>query len=71
MMKSSSVQVTVDFNGRARPGGYTVSIKPEGGEVVGSYGGSGNLDSRDQMTFEDVPPGKSLSGRPDPGPDGE
>ena len=72
MMKSASVQVTIIFNGKARPGGYMVSIKPEGGEVVGSYGGSGNIDAQDRMTFENVPPGKYfLQGRPNPGSDGE
>ena len=39
MMKAASVRVTVDFTGRERPAGYIVSIAPEGGEVVGSYGG--------------------------------
>ena len=49
-----------------------VKIEPEGGEVVGSYGGSGNIDAKNQMTFEIVPPGRYvLRGRPNPGSDGE
>ena len=72
MLKSSRVRVTVDFTARERPGGYIVMIAPEGGEVIGSYGGSGNLDARDQMTFENVPPGRYLlRGRPNPGADRE
>ena len=44
----------------------------EGGEVVGSYGGSGNIDARNQMTFKTVPPGRYvLRGRPNPGSDAE
>ncbi len=47
-----------------------VSMKPEGGDVVGSYGGSGNIDARDQMTFPIVPPGRYVVwGRPNPGSD--
>ena len=72
MMRAASVRVTVDFTGKERPEGYIVSMKPEGGEVVGSYGGSGNIDARNQMTFAIVPPGRYvLSGRPNPGSDAE
>ena len=72
MMKAASVRVTVDFTGKERPAGYMVRIAPEGGEVVGSYGGSGNIDARNQMTFEIVPPGRYvLRGRPNPGSDAE
>lgn|GEM_PF-4056614 len=42
MMKAGSVRVTADFAGKQPQGGYMVSIKPEGGEVVGGYSGSGN-----------------------------
>jgi hypothetical protein len=72
MMKAASVRVTVDFTGKARPEGYIVSMKPEGGEIVGSYGGSGNIDAKNQMTFQIVPPGRYiLSGRPNPGSEKE
>jgi hypothetical protein len=68
MMKAASVRVTVDFAGKERPTGYIVSIAPEGGEVVGSYGGSGTIDAGCQITFEIVPPGRYvLRGRPNPG----
>jgi hypothetical protein len=70
MMKSAGVRVTVDFTGKERPAGYMVSIAPEGGEAVGTYGGSGNIDDRNQMTFENVPPGRYIvRGRPNPGSD--
>jgi hypothetical protein len=49
---------TVDFTGKVRPGGYIVSMEPEGGSKIGSYGGSGNIDAEGRMTFKDVPPGK-------------
>jgi hypothetical protein len=72
MMKAASVRVTVDFAGRKWPGEYMVSIKPEGGEVIGSYGGSGYIDAKNQMAFEILPPGRYiLSGRPNPGSDAQ
>lgn len=49
-----------------------VKISPEGGDVVGSYGGSGNIDARDLLNFAILPPGRYiLTGRPNPGSDGE
>jgi hypothetical protein len=72
MIKSASVRVTVDFTGKERPAGYMVSIAPEGGEAVGSYGGSGNIDAKNQMSFAIVPPDcYVLRGRPNPGSDAE
>jgi hypothetical protein len=72
MGKAASLRVTVDFTGKDRPDGYTVSIAPEGGSVVGSYGGSGNIDAQNRITFEIVPPGRYvLRGRPNPGSDNE
>ena len=49
MMQSASVRVTVDFTGKKRPDGYMVKIAPEGGEAVGTYGGSGNIDAKNQI----------------------
>jgi hypothetical protein len=72
MMKAASVRVTVDFTDKVRPARYIVSMSPEGGDVVGSYGGSGNIDAKNQMTFKIVPPGRYvLRGRPNPGSDAE
>jgi hypothetical protein len=70
MMKSARIVVTVDFTGKERPSEYIVSMTPEGGEKIGSYGGSGNINAKNQMTFESVPPGKYMvHGRPNPGSD--
>jgi Carboxypeptidase regulatory-like domain len=72
LMKSCSVRVTVDFTGKDRPAGYNVKIEPEGGETVGTYGGSGNINVKNQISFEDVPPGRYvLRGRPNPGSSNE
>jgi Carboxypeptidase regulatory-like domain len=68
MTKSARVRVTVDFSGKAKPEGYIVNITPEGGNVVGSWGGSGNIDAQNQIAFTDVPPGRyTLQGQPNPG----
>ncbi len=67
MLKSATVRVTVDFTGKERPAGYIVKIEPHGGEAVGKYGGSGNIDANNTMTFEGVPPGPYVfSGQPNP-----
>jgi hypothetical protein len=72
MIGSASVRVTVDFTGKPRPAGYVVSLTPEGGDVIGSYGGTGNIDAGNQLTFEVVPPGRYVvRGRPNPGSDVE
>lgn len=67
MIKAAHLVVTVDFGEQQRPGGYIVEMAPEGGNKVGSYGGSGNIDARNQMTFDNVPPGRYLiDGHPNP-----
>jgi Carboxypeptidase regulatory-like domain len=67
MIQAASVLVTVDFAGKDRPAGYIVRLTPEGGDAVGTYGGSGNIDAKNQMAFNDVPPGKYfLVGQPNP-----
>jgi hypothetical protein len=70
MIKSARIEVTVDFTGKERPEGYMVQLASEGGDKVGTYGGSGNINAKNQMIFENVPPGRYvLSGRPNPGSD--
>ena len=72
MIKAAKVRVTVDFGATARPSGYIVEIEPEGGSKVGTWGGSGNIDDKNQMVFQDVPPGKYVvQGRENPGRVGE
>ena len=68
MQKSAQIEVVVDFSKSKRPEGYIVQIEPEGGSVVGSWGGSGNIDAANTITFQNVPPGRYvLKGRPNPG----
>ncbi len=72
MTKSARVEVTVDFTGKKRPEAYIVHIEPEGGSKVGSYGGSGHINDKNQIAFENVPPGQYvLHGRPNPGSDNQ
>ncbi|MDR3634407.1 MAG: carboxypeptidase-like regulatory domain-containing protein [Isosphaeraceae bacterium] len=72
MMKSARVLVTVDFAGVERPEGYIVQIEPEGGEVVGKWSGSSNIDAKNQAAFVDVPPGRYvLRGQPNPSSENE
>jgi hypothetical protein len=67
MLKAARARVTVDFAGKERPTGYIVSIEPEGGEGVGKFGGSGNIDTANRITYENVPPGRYVfRGRPNP-----
>jgi len=54
MIKSSSARRTVDFFRQGSTSGYIVKIEPEGGEVVGKYGGSGNINEQNQITFQNV-----------------
>ncbi len=72
MIRSSLIKVTVDFGGVKGPPGYLVEITPEGGNKVGSWGGSGNINELSQIEFKEVPPGKyHLKGRPNPGSERE
>ena len=67
MKKAANVRVTIDFTGKNRPEGYMVHIAPEGGEGIGKWSGSGNIDAKNQISFKDVPPGQYvLHGRPNP-----
>jgi hypothetical protein len=72
MTRSARVEVRVDFTGKKRPQGYIVRIAPEGGEKIGSWGGSGDIDTQNQITYQDIPPGRYvLTGRPNPGSDNQ
>jgi hypothetical protein len=67
MIQSARLVVTVDFTGKDRPKGYIVNIEPEGGSKIGTWGGSGNINEKNQITFENVPPGKYvIRGQPNP-----
>lgn len=69
MLRSSEVQVVVDFSQTTRPEGYIVEIAQEqGAGQAGSWGGSGNIDASGAISFKNVPPGRYvLFGRPNPG----
>jgi hypothetical protein len=72
MVKASTIKVTVASKLRRLAQDYSVKLTPEGGDVVGSWGGSGNVDPEGVMTFKDVPPGKyEITGRPNPGGDNQ
>jgi hypothetical protein len=67
MLRSARILVTVDFAGAKRPEGYIVQIAPEGGNAIGTWGGSSNIDAGNQVMFRDVPPGRYIiHGRPNP-----
>ena len=67
MMKSGAFHVRVDFGGKAKPGDYIVQLQPEGGDKVGSFGGSASVDAEGRTKFTDVPPGRYvLTGKPNP-----
>ena len=67
MVRSGSIHVMVEFAGK-RPQEYMVMLEPKEGNVIGSYGGSGRINEKNQFTFENVPPGEYLlSGRSNPG----
>jgi hypothetical protein len=72
MQKSARLRVTVDFGAMTRPGGYVIHIAPEEGRGVGKWSGSGNIDAKNQITFENVPPGLYvIYGQPNPGSDNQ
>jgi hypothetical protein len=67
MVRAGNILVTVDFTGKARPKEYLVEMETEGFNGVGSYGGVGTLNDKNQFIFKNVPPGRYvLHGRPNP-----
>lgn len=72
MPRSAQLNATVDFADGKRPAEYLVELEPEGGNVVGSWGGSSPIDEKNQVKFRDVPPGRYfLWGHPNPSSDTE
>jgi hypothetical protein len=72
MAAAGEIHVVVDFGKRKRYGEYLVEVEPAGGPVVGSWGGSAQLQPDNQRVFRDVPPGKYVvSGHPNPTTDKE
>jgi hypothetical protein len=67
MLRSAGVRIVVEFTGSKPPGGYIVEIEPEGGSKVGTWGGSGNIDTANRLALHDIPPGRYvLRGKPNP-----
>src|SRR5262249_7030944 len=67
MQEADLVEVTVVFKGGNRPDGYFVELAPEGGEAVGKWSGSGNIDANNHIAFENIPAGRYvLQVRPNP-----
>ena len=67
MKQSAQLQVTVDFFGTQRPNEYLVDIEPEGGNAVGTWGGSSRIDNQNTVLFKGVFPGRYvLRGHPNP-----
>jgi hypothetical protein len=67
MLPSAQIRVAVDFADKKRPEGYIVELEPQGGNVVGSWGGSGNINEQNEIIFSDAPPGKYfIWGHPNP-----
>jgi hypothetical protein len=55
--------------GAPTDGPYMASITPEGGNKIGSWGGSTTVEADGTFKFENVPPGKyTVTARPNPGP---
>jgi hypothetical protein len=67
MIKAGRLEVTVDFTGRDRHEGYIVQVEPVGGAGVGTWGGSGSIDAKNQIAFDNIPPGRYVvRGQPNP-----
>lgn len=67
MGKARRIRVTVDFNDRNRPQNYIVELEPEGGNAIGKFGGSAQINAENTVTFKNVPLGKyTIKGHPNP-----
>ncbi len=67
MLQSAGVRVVGRVDGVPRLPGYIVHMVPEGGEAVGKWSGSGNLDAANRIAYRDIPPGRYvLKGQPNP-----
>ncbi len=67
LTSSGSLEVTVKFPANTIYENYMIEVEPEGGHVVGSYGGSGRVDENNKYVMSNVPPGKyKVHGHPNP-----
>jgi protocatechuate 3,4-dioxygenase beta subunit len=71
MTRAAHARVHVEFPA-ARPAEYIVEITPKGGNKIGSWGGSAQIDETNSYTFRNVPPGEYvITGRPNPSREGD
>jgi hypothetical protein len=57
----------VDADDKPVTSNFIISIEPEGGSRVGTWGGSANVQENGTFTFQGVPPGRyRISGHPNP-----
>jgi hypothetical protein len=68
--KAANVLIVVDFEGFETTGEYLVHMEPEGGSQVGSWGGSGRVDTDGRLLWSGIPAGRYvIYGSPNPGSD--
>ena len=58
MSKAAAIIVRVEFSRDRGTKEYIASLAPEGGEKVGSWGGSSKVDDQNTVKFNGIPPGK-------------
>ncbi len=58
MSKAAAIIVRVEFSRDRGKKEYIASLAPEGGEKVGSWGGSAKVDDQNTVKFNGIPPGK-------------
>lgn len=67
MSKAASIVIQLEFAGDRDKTEFIANLTPEGGEKVGSWGGSAKIDDKDTARFKGVPPGRYLLNvRPNP-----
>ncbi|QDU54361.1 carboxypeptidase-like regulatory domain-containing protein [Aeoliella mucimassa] len=67
LVAAGNLTVTVQFASGEKPDEYLVEIEPEGGNAVGKWGGSSQIDANNQATFQNIPPGTyEVWGHPNP-----
>jgi hypothetical protein len=60
MIEAARLRVTGDFTGIPRPRVFFVRLEPEGGESAGRRSADKDINVRDQVAFDDWPPGRYL-----------
>ena len=58
MSKAAAIIVRVEFSRDRGKKEYIASLSPEGGDKVGSWGGSAKVNEENVVKFNGVPPGR-------------